>query len=813
MSPVHRQLLTVCLLAAGVVHAPACAVAQDAPPAKAADMGGALPVGAVARMGGGRLRHLYAGLVFAADSKTLLSWGSYNTVRLWDVPSGDERRRFPGGEGWWGQVALSPDGKTAAAGRGDDTVHLLDLATGREVRRFTTGGDRPVCGVAFSPDGRFLATSAGGNHALLWDVATGRHVRTLEGAPAPATSGHCLSFHAGGTLLAGTDGHLWEVATGRQLWPPPHGTAEKSCVAFSPDSKRVAAAGRNNVLWLMDRATGRLLFRLDGHRDLVYGLAFSPDGKTLASAGHDRAVRLWDVTTGRERRRLLGHTGPVLSVAFAPDGKTLASAGADRRIALWDVGTGRELQPFEGHRDGVRHVSFSADGTLLATAGRDGRLFVYEARTGASVCRPAGHRGEVRGIAFRPDGKVLASSGGDGGICLWDTAGGAELRRFGREYGDGAWLAFSPDGKVLASAGVRVCLWDAASGRQLRRLGDYHDLSFALAYAPDGKALAVGYPGCRVVVWDPAAGAVVRTLDPLAGPDFTTRALSLSADGRTLAVPGAVTGHTPLVWDVPTGKRRPPFHLGEHGWFETVALSPDGRTLATDGPDGGVWLWEVATGGKRCVFRAGCGRVECLAFTADGRLLASGHSDGSALTWDAAAARHEAPRPLNALWAALADADAAAAYRAVCTLAAAPDRAVPFLERRLGEPGGEDASVIRGLLADLDAKRFATRERATRALEKLGRRAEPALRQALLSPPSLEVQRRMEGVLDKLERLGLARSGPEWLRAVRTVEVLERINSRDARRLLERHAAAGPSTWLTLEARLALERLRRRPPM
>jgi hypothetical protein len=162
---------------------------------------------------------------------------------------------------------------------------------------------------------------------------------------------------------------------------------------------------------------------------------------------------------------------------------------------------------------------------------------------------------------------------------------------------------------------------------------------------------------------------------------------------------------------------------------------------------------------------------------------------------------------LEALWTDMGGDDAVRADRAAWALAAAPQQAVALLRGRLRPAAAVDSRHIARLVADLDHARYAVRQRAEQALAKLGDRAEPALRQALEGQPSLEMRRRVVLLLEKVTG---PVSGPEPLRSLRAVEVLERIDTPEARRVLTALADGAPGALLTREARASLDRLARR---
>jgi WD40 repeat protein len=320
-------------------------------------------------------------LAYSPDGATLATSGRDGVVHQWDAKSGAERAAPGGPFGYIRAMALAPDGKSVAAGSGP-LIRLLDIPSSTERRRFRGHGSL-VHDLAFSPDGAELASTALDGETRLWDARNGalRH-----------SWSHylrVLAFRPDGKVLMGSRWgeralKLWNVRTGEEwLKPDQAGLDFSNCLAVSPDSGTLATGLSNKPAILWDLNTGRQkrsLSKLPGNGSAA-ALAFSPDGKSLAMAhnGADNMCGLWDPNTGQPRLILTHLNSGIASLAFSPDGAMLATAGlTDGSVRLFGTANGLPLRFYMVGPAGAKllKLEFSGDGRRLAVLNGNGTVSI-----------------------------------------------------------------------------------------------------------------------------------------------------------------------------------------------------------------------------------------------------------------------------------------------------------------------------------------------------------------------------------------------------------------------------------------------------
>ena len=824
---------------------------KDEPP----HHGDRLPPGAVVRLGPLRWLHAHrtADLspAISPDSKTVVTIGD-GILKRWETATGKLLGRFPGVH--LGPVLFAPNGRWLIGHGGN----LLDATSGDVVRRLDPGG-MPV---AFSPDSSVLATGAADGTVTLWNSATGEATHKLRNHEQHVFAG---AFSSDGrtliTLCMGMEVCHWDVANAklRRSVSLPLTTWRNVCL--SPDGLTLAVS-RDQEVSLWDTTTGEHRGQLgEDAANARYGLAFSKDGRTLATDWFDPRTReaqfcIWDVANRKRLRKFPIPTRALGFLSFCPDNRTLVSSGVEPRVRLWDTVTGRPLHEPAAHTGPIAAIAFTPDGKLVLSGSDDGTLRVWDAVTGRNIRELPGHSGGVTSLTLTPDGRAVLSGGYDARLLLQEWQTGKEQRRLvlvpkeelSPNESFAPHVSLAPDGRTAVASigatdgGSLLHVWDPTDGRELQKRRDRSAAPFA-AFSPDARILATyvisqgpaappknpnAKAGGSVVVDKQVVLQDVMTGRPRLGiplPEPNGSHAVFSPDARTLVTYGYQVrtdakgsrseDHVLHLWEFTTGQERitirAPKETIQSG-YEKIAFSPDGRILAAARKDLTIQVWDVATGAELLSRTGYETAVHCLAFRPDGKVLASGHRDSSILLWNLTDGVRlpkprvaPSPQHLEKALEDLASADARKANAALWELVAAPERAVPLLASRLSPAARPPADKLRKLLADLDSDTYVVREGAFKQLADFGDVAEPSLEEALKASPSAEKRRRIEQLLAAPSIV----KAPEQLRALRGVEVLERIGNTEARRVLERIAKGAPEARLTREAGTSLERLLR----
>jgi len=269
-----------------------------------------------------------------------------------------------------------------------------------------------------------------------------------------------LAYQPGGKLLAlGTykEVRLVDAATHNTVATLTGHAEAVRALAFSPDGKRLAAAGGLPARWgevnIWDVESRKELRSIKGHSDCIYAVAFSPDGRSVATSSYDKLIKLWDVETGGEIRTFKDHIDAVYALAFMPDGKRLISGAADRTVKIWDVATGQRLYTLSDPQDGLNTIALDPSGTMVAAGGLDKTIRIWSLgpKSGTLAHSLIAHEDAILTLAYSPDGKLLASSAADKTIKIFKTADLTEVKTLDHQPDWVLSLEFSPDGKTFAA--------------------------------------------------------------------------------------------------------------------------------------------------------------------------------------------------------------------------------------------------------------------------------------------------------------------------------------------------------------------------
>lgn len=378
-------------------------------------------------------------VAFTPDGRYLLSGSSDRTIRLWDGQTGTAIKVLARQDATVDHLSITPDGTKVltGAGYGQKINNVFAIPSGERLTSFS-GHQNIVLATAISPDGKTAATGGGNNQEIyLWDIHTGTIQQRLVGrgeriwSAGFAEDGRSIAW--GKIPLKGTEiksmtalEHSFQLqdAAGNfslTLGKPVDSPVQTGSLASARFLRALNTVGAISVDTASGHIDATLQIKKDGQvlhtitRDSTTGydhrsITLTPDGRTVISGGVGGVMISYDSATGKKLHDFTGHTGDVWAVAPSPDGRLLVSGSTDQTVRLWEIASGKLLLTIFHGNDG-EWVAWTEDGFYTASAKGD-------AYVGYHINRGDGQAADYVGLDqigqhfYRPDLVAKTVQGG-----------------------------------------------------------------------------------------------------------------------------------------------------------------------------------------------------------------------------------------------------------------------------------------------------------------------------------------------------------------------------------------------------------------
>jgi WD40 repeat protein len=466
--------------------------------------------------------------VAVSPNSRYVAFGVNEDVQLLDVASFQIVRTLEGHTEFITAVDFSPDSMRLLSASADNTIRLWDVETGQPLQvqdgALDSGTEVEfdfIQDVAFGPTGRTAVSSSIDTWIRLWDVESGR---TLQALQASDSSTQQLAYDPNGNFISGTGETLihWNFSGANFNREFTVSDTQVTSLYISPDSQTLLVGSDDGTLSLWNIGVQELTHNFDGHRAQITGTLFNQAQQLIISASRDNTLRVWSLDTGLVVQEF-SSSNPITSLALSPDGVTVLTGDSTGVLRLWNVETG-QFRLFSGRHDGIVLSNvFNSDGRLALSTSSDGTARLWDVDEGKLVGIYTGHSNWVTLGFFLPDGTNAMTGSWDGTLQRWDTQTLRTIEAVTEHSALAETLLANASGRPTlgGDANTLANLWEIMYDPSVYIPPEILASVTVIAFTPDGQLILTGHRDGKVRVWNTDYHELVSHACSLLLRDFT----------------------------------------------------------------------------------------------------------------------------------------------------------------------------------------------------------------------------------------------------------------------------------------------------
>jgi WD40 repeat protein/ABC-type molybdenum transport system ATPase subunit/photorepair protein PhrA len=436
-------------------------------------------------------------------------------------------------------------------------------------------------------------------------------------------------------------------------------------VAMTPDGKIAISGDDSGDVKVWDLESGNLIKILEAEYEddrfswgawAVSSVAVTAEGRLAISGHYNGYIRVWSIKSGKCLRTLEGHLKRVNTVVITPDGRIAISGSEDCSIRRWDIGSGMCIGIFKRVLTEFSSIATTPDGKMAIIGSRLGLLWLWNIEDTRPKKIGDYHRA-LNSVAITPDSRLAITGYDDGCIMIWDLKNHKCIKTFKVLFSVDS-VAITVDGGQAIVGGAHLHVFNIEKEYHLKYTARHSDEVRSIAISPDRRFAVSGSTDKSIRVWSLESGQCLKTYEGrsipsrelfikvvmylfgvkkfplkswkiLGGHSSPVNSVIITPDGR-LVISGSMK--TFRFWDLKKGrylrslKRLPS--------CRSIAITLDGRLLASCSMEKAIQIWDLKTGTCVKTLMGHAGDVNSVAITPDVKQIVSASEDKTVRVWD-----------------------------------------------------------------------------------------------------------------------------------------------------------------------------------